>query len=77
MMPPMTSAGAASAMPAGFTLGQASTHLPQRVQASTISSTRIWTAASKERSADMGMDIGVCSGLFVARPSHGRLGRQA
>jgi hypothetical protein len=38
----------ASAIPAGVTLGQASTHLPQRVHASSISSTRAPSAVSKE-----------------------------
>jgi hypothetical protein len=50
MMPVMTSVGDASAMPAGATLVQASTHLPHRVQASSISPTRSARAASKERS---------------------------
>jgi hypothetical protein len=44
--PPMTSAGAASAMPAGLTLGQTSTHRPQRVQASSIAPTRAPNAVS-------------------------------
>ena len=37
-------------MPAGFTLGQTSTHLPHRVQASSMSSTRSPKTVSKERS---------------------------
>ena len=40
--------GLASAMPAGFTLGQTSTHLPHCVQASSISSTRASSAVSNE-----------------------------
>jgi hypothetical protein len=46
--PLMMSSALASAMPAGFTLGQTSTHLPHRVQASSMSSTRSPRAASKE-----------------------------
>jgi hypothetical protein len=46
--PLMTSAGLASARPAGFTLGQTSTHLPHRVQASSMSSTRWPSAVSNE-----------------------------
>jgi hypothetical protein len=46
-MPPITSSGFVSEMPAGFTLGQASTHLPHRVQASSIFSTRSPRAVSK------------------------------
>jgi hypothetical protein len=46
-MTPLTVAtGSASPIPAGLTLGQAATHLPQRVQASTISSTRPCNADS-------------------------------
>jgi hypothetical protein len=44
----MMSVELASAIPAGVTLGQASTHLPQRVHASSISSTRLPSAVSKE-----------------------------
>jgi hypothetical protein len=44
----MTSVELASATPAGATLGQTSTHLPQRVQASSISSTRASSAVSNE-----------------------------
>jgi len=32
-------------MPAGSTIGQAATHLPQRVQASSVSSTRVCSAS--------------------------------
>src|ERR1700744_1709253 len=45
-MPPMTSSDFASEMPAGATLGQASTHLPHRVQASSMSSTCSFRAVS-------------------------------
>src|SRR5262245_6277861 len=45
--PLMTSVGATSLRPAGSTLGHTSTHLPQRVQASSISSTRAVSADSK------------------------------
>ena len=45
--PSITPRGVASAMPAGWVIGQASTHLPQRVQASVIVSTRAASAASK------------------------------
>src|SRR6478609_11390076 len=38
----------ASAIPAGATLGQTSTHLPHRVQASSMSSTRAPSAVSKD-----------------------------
>jgi len=38
----------ASAMPAGLTLGQTSTHLPHLVQASSMRSTRPLRAVSKE-----------------------------
>ena len=48
--PLMMSSGLASEMPAGLTLGQTSTHLPQRVQASTMSSTRPASADSNEKS---------------------------
>src|SRR5262249_26741805 len=48
--PVMTSTGFASVIPAGATLGHASTHLPQRVQASTISSMRAPSAVSKPTS---------------------------
>src|SRR5712691_5833129 len=50
MMPVMTLAGLASAIPAGPTLGHTSTHLPHRVQASSMSSTRAPNAVSKETS---------------------------
>jgi hypothetical protein len=46
--PLMISSELAPVMPAGFTLGQASTHLPHRVQASSMSPTRSSSAASKE-----------------------------
>src|SRR5258705_3773245 len=46
--PLMMSPELVSAMPAGFTLGQTSTHLPHRVQASSMSSTRWPRAVSKE-----------------------------
>src|SRR5258708_12545124 len=49
MTPPITSTGLAAASPAGGTLGHASTHLPQRVQASSISSTRAPNAVSNGR----------------------------
>src|SRR6185312_8963298 len=45
--PAITPAGAASAIPAGLTLGQASTHLPHLVQASSIAPVRSFRAASK------------------------------
>jgi hypothetical protein len=45
--PPITACGAVSSIPAGSTLGQTSTHLPQRVQASAISSMRSAKAVSK------------------------------
>jgi hypothetical protein len=48
--PLMISLGLASTMPAGFTLGQTSTHLPHRVQASSMSSTRSPKTVSKELS---------------------------
>src|SRR5215475_12722030 len=48
MMPPMTSSDFVSEMPAGSTLGQTSTHLPHRVQASSISSTCLPRAVSNE-----------------------------
>src|SRR5882762_3672353 len=46
IMPVITSTGLASAMPAGSTLGHASTHLPHLIQASSICSTRPLSAAS-------------------------------
>src|SRR5271155_1465042 len=46
--PPMTSSGLVPEIPAGLTLGQTSTHLPHRVQASSMSSTRSPRAVSKE-----------------------------
>src|SRR5258706_9295839 len=48
--PLMMSSDRVSEMPAGFTLGQTSTHLPHRVQASSMSSTRSPRAVSKEMS---------------------------
>src|SRR5689334_1202688 len=48
--PEMTATGDASAMSAGPTLGQASTHLPHFTQASSMSPTRPFKAASKLRS---------------------------
>jgi hypothetical protein len=48
--PLMMSSGVASAIPAGLTLGQTSTHLPHRVQVSSMSSTRPPRAVSKEMS---------------------------
>src|SRR5579862_2824245 len=50
MMPVMISTGSMSARPAGATLGQTATHLPQRVQASAIAPTRASSAVSKVRS---------------------------
>jgi hypothetical protein len=47
-MPSMMSSDFLSEMPAGLTLGQTSTHLPHRVQASSISSTRSPRAVSKD-----------------------------
>ena len=44
----MTSRGAAPAMPAGCTLGHASTHLPHVLQASSIAVTRSDKTASKD-----------------------------
>src|SRR5229473_51470 len=46
--PLIMSSELAPAMPAGFTLGQTSTHLPHRMQASSMSSTRWPRAVSKE-----------------------------
>src|SRR5258707_8579236 len=46
--PLMMSSELAPAIPAGVTLGQTSTHLPHRVQASSISSTRASSAVSNE-----------------------------
>jgi hypothetical protein len=46
IIPVMTSTGFASAMPAGSTLGQTSTHLPHRMQASSICSMQPLSAAS-------------------------------
>src|SRR3954466_577227 len=56
-MPPTMSSEVVFAMPAGSTAGQTSTHLPHRVQASSISSTRWPRAASNDISplADMTM----------------------
>ena len=48
----MMSSDLVSEMPAGLTLGQTSTHLPHRVQASSISSTRSPRAVSKGTSSD-------------------------
>src|SRR5581483_1112132 len=48
--PVMTATGEASAMLAGATLGQTSTHLPHLMQASSISPVRSLKAASKLRS---------------------------
>src|SRR5882724_7018294 len=48
MIPLMMSPALTPAIPAGFTLGQTSTHLPQRVQASIMSSTRAPSAVSKD-----------------------------
>src|SRR6185437_5102271 len=45
--PEITSVGEASAILAGPTLGQASTHLPHLTQASSMSPTRSFSAASK------------------------------
>jgi hypothetical protein len=45
--PPITVCGAVSSIPARLTLGQTSTHLPQCVQASAISSVRSAKAVSK------------------------------
>jgi hypothetical protein len=44
--PDMTATGDASLRPAGATLGQASTHLPHLVQASSMSLVRAFSAAS-------------------------------
>jgi hypothetical protein len=44
--PAITSSGAASPTPAGFAIGQTSTHFPHRVQASTISAVRAAKACS-------------------------------
>src|SRR5260221_14300223 len=46
--PLMMSSDRVSEMPAGFTPGQTSAHLPHRVQASSMSSTRSPRAVSKE-----------------------------
>src|SRR5579871_5211399 len=48
--PEMTATGEASVTSAGPTLGQTSTHLPQVTQASSMSLTRSFKAASKLRS---------------------------
>src|SRR6266567_3007699 len=61
-MPPMMSLELTSTIPAGVTLGQTSTHLPHRVQASSISSTRAPSAVSKEVSL-----IGYRSCLYPMR----------
>src|SRR5205823_6111353 len=45
--PAIAACGSASAIPAAAVIGQASKHLPQRVQASSISSTRARKALSK------------------------------
>ncbi len=47
MIPAITSCGPAAPTPAGAVTGQISTHLPQRVQASIISSVRTESADSK------------------------------
>src|SRR5262245_57375734 len=67
MMPPIVSSGFASAMPAGLTLGQTSTHLPHRVQASSISSTRSPNTASNGLSSAMS-----CSNRADELPCSGR-----
>src|SRR5262245_65637409 len=59
----MIAVGATWAMPAGATLGQLSTHLPQVLQLSSISLTRSFSAASKLAS-------GIGSLLYVARHYH-------
>src|SRR6185312_13027872 len=64
-MPLITSLELVSAIPAGTTLGQASTHLPQRVHASTISSTRPPSAVSKEVSL-----IGCGSAISLSTWNH-------
>jgi hypothetical protein len=48
IIPLMISPEAVSAIPAGATLGQTSTHFPHRVQASSMSSTRAPSAVSKD-----------------------------
>jgi hypothetical protein len=45
-IPPITSSAAASPMPAGFAIGQISTHFPHRVHASSISAVRTANACS-------------------------------
>src|SRR5262245_627624 len=65
----MIAVGATWAMPAGATLGQLSTHLPQVLQLSSISLTRSFSAASKLAS-------GIGSLLYVARHYHS-LGQNA
>jgi hypothetical protein len=45
--PAITLSGAALPTPAGFAIGQISTHLPQRVQASSIPAVRAARAVSK------------------------------
>src|SRR5215468_5472933 len=45
--PAIAACGSVSAIPAAVVIGQASKHLPQRVQASSISSTRVCKAVSK------------------------------
>jgi hypothetical protein len=69
--PLMTSAGAASPRPAGATLGHTSTHLPQRVQASSMSSMRADRAVSK-LVAFMGRLSAVWTDAKVAFPAINR-----
>src|SRR5882724_8305910 len=46
-MPSTIGIASALSKPAGSTIGQAATHLPQRVQASSVSSTRLRNASTK------------------------------
>src|ERR1700742_5241450 len=63
--PLMMSFGAASATPAGATLGQTSTHLPHRVQASSISLTRSPRAVSNDRAVSEDVSPGCIGGSPV------------
>src|SRR5262245_59304530 len=62
--PAITSCGLTLAMPAGWTLGQMSMHLPHLTQASSISSTRLLSAVSKD------MPFISCAPLMPVSLSH-------
>ena len=65
-------------IPAGSTIGHAATHLPQRVQASSMSSTRLCTASRNSDPPDFGHRLGSSIGARSPhRPPAGSLSRGA